>query len=343
MVTAPSEKVKQMSPIVVAVTGAAGQIAYSLLFSLAKGDVFGHDQEIELRLLDIPVMQQRLYGVMMEIQDCAFPLVKSLRQTDNADECFNNVDIALLVGSMPRREGQQRSDLLKSNGNIFKVQGASLDRVAKKNVKVLVVGNPANTNALICSQSAPSLNKNQFTCMTHLDQNRAQAALAQKIGVAPTQVENVIIWGNHSCTQYPDISHAIVRYPDGTTQSVSEAIGDKAFLQGKFIEHVQTRGKQVIHARKLSSAMSAAKAIGDHLRTWWFGTKAGQFCSMGVLSDGSYGIEAGIFYSMPVSITDGQVKVVQGLDIDDFSRERMDKSKDELLLESQIALEMLAK
>eukprot|EP00040_Diaphanoeca_grandis_P025267 m.139760 g.139760 ORF g.139760 m.139760 type:complete len:343 (+) comp30077_c0_seq1:466-1494(+) len=342
MVAAPSEPTMK-SPIVVAVTGAAGQIAYSLLFSLAKGDVFGPDQGIELRLLDIPVMQQRLYGVMMEIQDCAYPLVKSLRQTDNADECFNNADIALLIGSMPRREGQQRSDLLQSNGNIFRVQGASLDRVAKKNVKVLVVGNPANTNALICSRSAPSLDNRQFTCMTHLDQNRAKACLAKKIGVSPTQIENVIIWGNHSTTQYPDISHAIVRYPDDTTKTVKEAVNNLAFLQGKFIEHVQTRGQQVIHARKLSSAMSAAKAIGDHLRTWWFGTTEGEFCSMGVLSDGSYGIEAGIFYSMPVTIKDGQVSIVKGLNIDDFSRERMDKSKDELLTESQIALEMIAK
>lgn len=329
----------KQAPIIVAVTGAAGQIAYSLLYSIAKGDVFGPDQDIELRLLDIPTMQQRLFGVMMEIQDCAFSRVTSMRQTDNADECFLNADFAILVGSMPRREGQQRADLLCKNGRIFKIQGASLDRVAKKTVKVLVVGNPANTNALICMKAAPSLLSNQFSCLTFLDQNRATNALATKIGVLPNQIKNVIIWGNHSCTQYPDVSHAVVTMDDGREVSVLDAINDEAYIQGKFVEGIQTRGKQVIHARKLSSAMSAAKAIGDHLRCWWKGTPEGKFVSMGILSDGSYGIDAGIVYSFPVVVEDGEISIVKDLTISDFSRRMMDMSKDELLQESSQAAE----
>lgn len=337
MVAAPSPK---SDPIIVAVTGAAGQIAYSLLFSLAKGDVFGENQDIELRLLDIPTMQQRLHGVMMEIQDCAFQRVRSMRQTDNADECFLNADVAILVGSMPRREGQQRADLLGKNGYIFKTQGASLDRVAKKSVKVLVVGNPANTNALICMKSAPSLSANQFTCLTYLDQNRATSVVAQRLGVLPTQIKNIVIWGNHSCTQFPDVSHAVVENPDGTTISVREALNDDAYIQGKFVECIQTRGKQVIHARKLSSAMSAAKAIGDHLKAWWFGTADGTFVSMGVLSDGSYGIDKGIVYSLPIQVKDGEISIVKNLPIDDFAQRMMDVTRDELLTESQQAVEL---
>jgi len=329
------------APIIVAVTGAAGQIAYSLLFSLAKGDVFGSGQDIELRLLDTPTMQERVYGVMMEIQDCAFPLVRSMRQTDNADECFHNADVAILVGSMPRREGQQRADLLAKNGAIFQVQGAALDRVAKKSVKVLIVGNPANTNALICMKSAPTLSSSQFSCLTYLDQNRAVALVAQKLQVLPPQINNVIIWGNHSCTQYPDVSHAVCTNADGSTISVTDAIDDEAYVQGKFIESIQTRGRQVIHARKLSSAMSAAKGIGDHLRAWWFDTPDGCFVSMGVLSDGSYGIDEGIFYSLPVKVVDGEIQIVKGLSVTDFSRRMMDKTKDELIAESKQATELI--
>eukprot|EP00038_Savillea_parva_P017282 m.19679 g.19679 ORF g.19679 m.19679 type:complete len:374 (-) comp3714_c0_seq1:240-1361(-) len=329
---------RRRDPIVVTVTGAAGQIAYSLLFSLGKGDIFGPDQPVLLRLFDIPNQQDRLNGVVMELVDCAFPLVHGIVQTSTPDEAFENADVAILVGSMPRREGMERADLLEKNGFIFRVQGESIDRVAKKSVKVLVVGNPANTNAYICSKSAPSIPKTQFTCLTMLDENRAKAQLARKLEVMPSQIKNVIIWGNHSTTQYPDVSHAFVQNPDGTRVAITDAISDQAYLQGKFVKTIQNRGREVIRARKLSSAMSAAKAIGDHLRVWWRGTPEGELTSMGVISDGSYGIEEGIFYSHPVRVTpDGMIEIVQGLEISQFSRERMDASKEELLKEVQDA------
>lgn len=328
-------------PIVVAVTGAAGQIAYSLLFSLGKGDIFGYDQQLELRLLDIAPMQERLNGVVMELVDCAFPLIRSIVQTSTPDEAFMNADVAVLVGSMPRREGMERSDLLSKNGSIFRVQGESLDRVARKNVKVLVVGNPANTNALICCKSAPTIPDRQFSCLTQLDENRARAILASKLDVLPIQVKNVIIWGNHSSTQYPDVSHAHIENKDGSTISIREALQDNAFLEGPFVKTVQNRGREVIRARKLSSAMSAAKAIGDHLRLWWFGTPEGTFTSMGVMSDGSYGIDMGIFYSQPVTIRNGEISIRQGLAISKYSRAMMDKTKEELLAESKQALEII--
>mmetsp|Transcript_8623 Transcript_8623/g.25830 ORF Transcript_8623/g.25830 Transcript_8623/m.25830 type:complete len:377 (+) Transcript_8623:114-1244(+) len=329
-------------PIVVTVTGAAGQIAYSLLFSLGKGDVFGHDQPILLRLFDIPMQQERLNGVVMELTDCAFPLVKGVVQTSTPDEAFLNADVAILVGSMPRREGMERADLLEKNGFIFRVQGESIDRVAKKTVKVLVVGNPANTNAYICCKSAPTIADSQFTCLTMLDENRAKAELARQLKVLPSQIKNVIIWGNHSTTQYPDVSHAYVVNPEGHCVSITEAISDQAYLRGRFVQTIQNRGREVIRARKLSSAMSAAKAIGDHLRLWWNGTPEGVFTSMGVMSDGSYGIDAGIFYSQPVIVSDqGQIEIVQSLDISQYSRQRMDATKDELLAECAMASEMV--
>jgi len=244
-----------------------------------------------------------LSGVVMELEDCALPLLKGVVITADPDVAFKDCDVAVLVGAMPRKDGMERKDLLAANVKIFKAQGKSLDTVAKKSVKVLVVGNPANTNCLIASEFAPSIPKSQFTCLTQLDLNRAKAQVGLHASVSASQVKNVIIWGNHSSTQYPDISHAHVVNADGSTVPVAQAVNNDAYLQGEFIKTVQTRGAAVIKARKLSSALSAAKAIGDHLHTWWFGTAAGEHTSMGVITDGSsYGIKAGLCYSFPVTI-----------------------------------------
>lgn len=328
-------------PIVVCVTGAAGQIAYSLLFSLAKGDIFGPNQRIKLQLLDIPQMQNCVAGVVMELQDCSFPLLSETIHTADADEAFRDCDVAILVGAMPRREGMERRDLLAKNGRIFMVQGSSIDRVAKKSVKVLVVGNPANTNTLIASRFAPSIPKSQFTALTQLDQNRACAQVAMKVGCRPDQVKNIVIWGNHSTTQYPDLSHAFVVDGEGNKTPVLELIDDESYVRGTFVRTVQSRGKEVIMARKLSSAMSAAKAIGDHMNAWWFGTPEGTFTSMGVISDGSYGIEPNIVYSMPVTIKGGVITPVRDLALDDFSKELMEKTKQELLNERDQAMKLV--
>nr|AUW34350.1 cytosolic malate dehydrogenase [Nerita albicilla] len=326
-------------PVKVLVTGAAGQIAYSLLYSVAKGDVFGKDTPIILVLLDIPPMAGVLDGVVMEMQDCALPLLKEVIATTEEAVAFDKIDAALLVGAMPRREGMERKDLLAANVKIFKSQGAALDKYAKKTVKVVVVGNPANTNALICSKFAPSIPPENFSCLTRLDQNRAQAQIAARAGVACSAVKNVIIWGNHSSTQYPDVNHATVEI-NGKTLSVIEAIKDDSWLKNEFIATVQQRGAAVIKARKLSSAMSAAKAICDHMRDWWAGTPQGQWVSMGVVSDGSYGIEKGLVYSFPVEIgPNHSYKIVPGLPINDFSREKMDNTMKELIQERDMALE----
>lgn len=316
----------EKSPIRVLVTGAAGQIAYSLLYPLSKGDVFGHDQPIELVLLDIEAMLTVLDGVVMEMQDCALPLLKSIIPTADTDVACKDIDVAILVGAMPRREGMERKDLLRANVKIFKAQGEALDKHAKKSVKVVVVGNPANTNAFICKKYAPSIPPENFTALTRLDQNRAQAQIATRMGLVPQDVKNVIIWGNHSNTQFPDVRHAKV-----AGKGVYEAVQDDAWLKGDFIKTVQTRGAAVIKARKLSSAMSAAKAIGDHMRDWWFGTKGDEYVSMAVPSDGSYGIEKGIIYSFPVQTKpDHTYSIVQGLQIDEFSKEKMTTTLTEL-------------
>ena len=286
-------------------------------------------------------MMNSVAGVIMEIEDCSFPQVVEISQTSLPDEAFKDADVCILVGSMPRREGMLRKDLLKANAQIFKIQGTSLDRVAKKSVKVLVVGNPANTNALITSTYAPSIPPSQFASLTQLDQNRAKAQIARRLRLLPQQIKNIIIWGNHSATQYPSVQHAYVVHEDGSRVSVREAVSDDAWLKGEFVRTVQTRGAAVIHARKLSSAMSAAKAIGDHMRLWWKGTLEGEYTSMGVLSDGSYGLPRGVMYSHPVTIKDGKISIVQGLDIDDFSRQMMDKTADELLEERDLALSLV--
>ncbi|XP_048525845.1 malate dehydrogenase, cytoplasmic isoform X1 [Dendroctonus ponderosae] len=331
---------KPAEPLRVVVTGAAGQIAYSLLYIVAKGDVFGPNQPIILHLLDIPPMMGVLEGVVMELADCALPLLHGVVPTDDPAVAFKDVTAAFLVGAMPRKQGMERKDLLSANVKIFKVQGEALDKYAKKDVKVLVVGNPANTNALICSRYAPSIPKENFTAMTRLDQNRAQAQIAAKLGVPVRQVSNLIIWGNHSSTQFPDASHALVNI-NGANTAVVEAIKDAAWLNSVFVETVQKRGAAVINARKMSSAMSAAKAASDHMRDWFLGTEDGRFVSMGVISDGSYCAPKDVIFSFPVTIKCGKWKIVQELGITDFARKLLDATGKELEEERQEAIQII--
>nr|CAB3263709.1 malate dehydrogenase, cytoplasmic-like [Phallusia mammillata] len=329
--------------IKVLVTGAAGQIGYSLVFPIANGDVFGKDQPVHVVLLDIPQMIEAVKGVVLELQDCALPSLKNITATSDVQEAFTDIDYAILVGAMPRRQGMERKDLLKANAKIFEQQGKALDTYSKKTVKVLVVGNPANTNCLIAATCAPSIPKKNFTCLTRLDHNRAKAQIAGRLGITANCVENAIIWGNHSSTQYPDVSHASVKIGDKPKQSVVEAVKDDAWLNGDFITTVQKRGAAIIEARKLSSAMSAAKAICDHIRDWHFGTPAGQWTSMGIYSTGKfYEIAENLIYSMPVYIDDqGCYKVEDGLSISDASRARMDATANELLAERNDAFTFL--
>ena len=318
--------------ISVVVTGAAGQIAYSLIYQIVSGYVFGYDQPINLHLLDIAPMMGVLNGVVMEIRDCAMPLVKAVIATDDPAQAFNNIDAAFLVGAMPRREGMERKDLLAANVKIFKVQGQALDKYAKKSVRVLVVGNPANTNALICSHYAPSIPKENFSAMTRLDQNRASAQLANKLGVKVEAVKNVVIWGNHSSTQFPDASQAQVN-----GKPVAGLV-DNAWIQKEFVPIVQKRGAAVIAARKLSSAMSAAKAACDHMKDWFQGTQAGEWASMGVFSDGSYGTPVGIMFSFPVTISQGKWSIVKGLNLNDFAKSMLAATAAELCEEREEAM-----
>jgi malate dehydrogenase len=313
-------------PVRVAVTGAAGQIGYSLLFRIASGSMLGPDQPVILQMLEITPALGALDGVAMELEDCAFPLLAGMVKTDDADVAFGDADVALLVGAMPRKEGMERADLLGANGGIFKPQGEALSRSAKRDIKVLVVGNPANTNALIAMRNAKDLDPSRFTAMTRLDHNRAIAQLAAKAAVHGTEVTKMTIWGNHSATQYPDVFHAEVG-----GQPAFEAVGrDQAWLEGDFIPTVQQRGAAIIKARGLSSAASAANAAVDHIRSWVLGTPAGDWVSMGIPSDGSYGTPEGIISSFPVTCANGAYEIVRGLDIDDFSRARIDASTTEL-------------
>ncbi len=323
-------------PVRVAVTGAAGQIGYSLLFRIASGSMLGPDQPVILQLLEITPALPGLAGVAMELEDCAFPLLAGLVQTDDADTAFGDVDVALLVGAMPRKEGMERSDLLSANGGIFKPQGEALSRSAQRDVKVLVVGNPANTNALIAQRNAKDLDPSRFTAMTRLDHNRAVAQLAAKATAHSTDVTKMTIWGNHSATQYPDVFHAEV-----AGQSAFAAVGgDHAWLEEEFIPTVQQRGAAVIKARGLSSAASAANAAIGHMRSWALGTPDGDWVSMAVVSDGSYGTPEGIISSFPCTVRDGTYEIVQGLDIDDFSRPRIDASTAELASERESVHEL---
>ncbi len=323
-------------PVRVAVTGAAGNIGYSLLFRIASGSMLGPDQPVILQMLEITPALDALRGVTMELEDCAFPLLAGAVPTDDADVAFGDVDVALLVGAMPRKAGMERADLLSANGGIFKPQGEALARSASRDVKVLVVGNPANTNALIAQQNAKDLDPGRFTAMTRLDHNRAMAQLAAKAGAHTTDVTNMTIWGNHSATQYPDIFHAQVK----GAPAFEAAGGDQAWLEGEFIPTVQQRGAAIIKARGLSSAASAANAAVDHMRTWALGTAPGDWVSMAIPSDGSYGVPEGIISSFPCTCTDGAYEVVQGLDIDDFSRARIDKSTAELAEERDAVKEL---
>ncbi|XP_076441964.1 malate dehydrogenase, cytoplasmic-like [Babylonia areolata] len=328
-----------MSKIIrVCVTGAAGQIGYSLVGNIINGSVFGDKQELILTLLDITPMMSVLEGVIMELMDCAFPLLKDVVATDDVNVAFKDVDAVFMVGAMPRKEGMERKDLLAANVKIFKAQGQALDKLANKEVKVLVVGNPANTNAWMCSHYAPSIPKENFSCLTRLDQNRAQAQIARRLGVGVGDVKNVIIWGNHSSTQFPDARFAEAKI-DGKYVNVYEAIKDDAFLKGEFIETVQKRGAAVIKARKLSSAMSAAKAAADHMKDWWCGTEEGRLVSMGVFSKGDYNIPEGLMYSFPVTITNKTWTIKQGLNIDQFARGKMDLTAKELEEEKASAVE----
>lgn len=325
------------APLRVLVTGAAGQIGYSLVHQIAKGDVFGQDQPVIMVLLDIPPMQAVLEGVAMELDDCALPLLKQVIPCTNEAEAFKDIDAAWLVGAMPRKEGMERKDLLAANVKIFKSQGASLHN-AKPTCKVIVVGNPANTNAFICAKyAAPHIPARNITAMTRLDHNRAMAQIAIRCGVQSKDVKNVMIWGNHSATQYPDVRHAKVTI-GGAEKDVCAAVNDEAYLHGDFISVIQKRGAAIIGKRKLSSAMSAAKASCDHIRDWFRGTKPGEWVSMAVASDGSYGIPEGIVYSFPVTVENKEWKIVQGLTIDDFSRGKMDATLKELQGERDEAL-----
>jgi malate dehydrogenase len=313
------------TPVRVAVTGAAGQIGYSLLFRIAAGDMLGKDQPVILQLLEITPALAALQGVVMELEDCAFPLLAGVVTSDDSKIAFKDIDIALLVGARPRSKGMERKDLLEANAQIFTVQGRALNEVASRNVRVLVVGNPANTNALIAMKSAPSLKPQQFTAMMRLDHNRALSQLAAKIGKPVSAVRRMVIWGNHSATQYPDVFHAEV---DG--QKAWPMINDQSWLESTFIPTVQKRGAAIIEARGSSSAASAANAAIDHVRDWVLGTRDGDWVSMGVPADGSYEIPEGMIYGYPVTCKNGQYQIVKGLPVTPFSRSRMSATLQEL-------------
>ena len=328
------------APIRVAVTGAAGQIGYSLLFRIANGDLLGKDQPVFLQLLEIPdeKAQKALKGVMMELDDCAFPLLAGMTPASDPMVAFKDVRVALLVGARPRGPGMERKDLLEANGKIFAPQGRALDRVADRNVKVLVVGNPANTNCLIAMKNAPSLKPSQFTGMMRLDHNRAVSQLAHKASKPVPAVRKVTVWGNHSATQYPDVFQA-----EAGGKKLWPQINDQAWLENTFIPTVQKRGAAIIDARGLSSAASAANAAIDHVRDWISGSRDGDWITMGVPSDGSYGIAEGVIYGYPVTCRAGSYQVVKGVEISEFSRKRMDATLKELHEERDSVLHLLGK
>jgi malate dehydrogenase len=323
------------SPVRVAVTGAAGQIGYSLLFRIASGAMLGPDQPVILQLLEVTPALKALEGVKMELDDCAFPLLAGVVGTDDANVAFADADVALLVGAMPRKAGMERSDLLSANGGIFRPQGEAIARNAKKDIKVLVVGNPANTNALIAMNNAKGMNPGNFTAMTRLDHNRAVSQIAQKLGQPVTAVKKMTIWGNHSTTQYPDLFHCEVN-----GKSAYQAVNDQAWYDGTYIPTVAKRGAAIIEARGASSAASAANAAIDHVRSWALGTPEGDWVSMAIPSDGSYGVPEGIISSFPCVCKNGKYEIVQGLDIDEFSRKKIDASVAELVEERDAVREL---
>ncbi len=324
------------TPVRIAITGAAGQIGYALLFRLAAGDMLGPDQPVILHLLEITPALDALNGVVMELNDCAFPLLQGIVATDQMDVAFKDVDFAFLVGARPRGPGMERKDLLEANGAIFGPQGKALNDHARRDVKVLVVGNPANTNALIAQQNAPDLDPNCFTAMVRLDHNRAKNQLAEKTGTHSTDVKNVIIWGNHSSTQYPDLHHTTVKGEDALSQ-----VGQD-WYENTFIPEVQQRGAAIIKARGASSAASAANAAIDHMRNWALGTAEGEWVSMAVPSDGSYGIEKGVIFGYPVTCKGGKYEIVQGLQMNDFSQKRLDETDKELREEREAVEKLFA-
>ena len=322
------------SPLRVTITGAAGQIGYQLAFRIASGQMLGADQPVILQLLEIPPALPALQGVVMELDDCAFPTLAGVIATDDPNTAFKDSDYALLVGARPRGPGMERKDLLEANAQIFSVQGKAINDHASRDIRVLVVGNPANTNALIASSNAPDIDAGNFTAMTRLDHNRAAAQLAQKTGKHVNDIKCMTIWGNHSATQYPDITHATVG-----TIAATELV-NQDWLANEFIPVVQQRGAAIIAARGASSAASAASAAIDHMRDWALGTASDNWVSMAIPADGSYGIEPGIIYSYPVRCSNGKYEIVQGLSISDFSRERMDATETELR-EERAAIESL--
>lgn len=325
-------------PIRIAVTGATGQISYSLLYRIAAGDMLGKDQPVILQLHDIADAQSLFDGIVMELYDCAFPLLAGIITTDNPEVAFNDADIALLVGARPRGENMERKDLLAANGPIFIAQGRALNAAAKRDVKVLVVGNPANTNAYIALKNAPDLDPANFSAMLRLDHNRALSQVALKLRVSIADVKKMIVWGNHSNTQFPDLSHATVN-----DESVTSLIADSAWIENHFIPTVQKRGMTIIEARRgKSSAASAANAIINHMQDWIFGTREDDWVSMGVASNGSYGIPGGVIYSYPVICRNGRCKIVEGLEISESDRVKMQKSYQELIFEQEAVRHLLA-
>jgi malate dehydrogenase len=324
------------SPVKVTVTGAAGQIGYALLPRIASGQLLGPDTTVELRLLEIPDAMQAVEGVIMELEDSAFPLLESVEASDDPNVAFDGASVALLVGARPRGKGMERSDLLEANGAIFKPQGQAINDHADDDVKVLVVGNPANTNCLIAMSNAPDVPRERFTSMMRLDHNRAKAQLAKKVGAHARDVRRMAVWGNHSTTQYPDISHALVG-----DRPATELVTDRDWIEQEFIPTVAKRGAAIIEARGASSAKSAASAAIDHVHDWVLGTPEGDWVSMGIPSEGSYGVEEGLISGFPCTCSGGEWKVVEGLDIDDFSRERIDASADELRSEREAVKDLI--
>ncbi|MBC7237342.1 MAG: malate dehydrogenase [Chloroflexi bacterium] len=324
------------APIRVALTGAAGNIGYALVFRIANGDLFGPGQPVQLRLLEIPPAMKTLEGVAMELEDGAFPLLHDVILTDDARMAFDGANWALLVGARPRGKGMERADLLGANAPIFKAQGAALNERAAADIRVVVVGNPANTNCLVAQRNAPDIPAERFTAMTRLDHNRAKSQLAKKAGVPVAEVTRVTVWGNHSGTQYPDAYHALIG-----GRPAPEVIGDEYWIREVFIPTVQKRGSAVIEARGQSSAGSAANALINHVQSWYGGTPAGDWVSMAVHSAGAYGAPEGVFFSYPVTIRDGVYQIVEGLDLSPFDRERLRITGEELLQERQDALQVL--
>ncbi len=325
------------SPIRVAITGAAGNIGYAIAFRIANGDLFGPDQPIILHMLEITPAMKALEGVAMELEDCAFPLLQGMVLSDSATQAFDGVNWALLIGARPRGKGMERKDLLEANGAIFKPKGEAINKVAATDVRVLVVGNPANTNCLIAMRSAPDVPKERFTAMTRLDHNRALTQLAKKAGVPVTQVKKVTIWGNHSATQYPDAYHAEIG-----GKPAPEVIGDDKWIREVFIPTVQKRGAAIIEARGQSSAASAANAAINHVQSWYHGTSAGDWVSMAVPSTGAYGSPEGVIFSYPVTIQNGQYQIVEGLSLSDFDRQMIAITAQELVEERDAVSAIIA-